>query len=100
MEGKISQRFQIIQQQYYTIIESKLSGHKWASALISKLLIMIHKQWIYRNNVVYKRRKDGLKLEEGIRIKRKIIELCNEGDTVLEPEDHYLMDNRAVIIQE
>ena len=100
MEGKISKRFQTVQQEYYTDIDSKFSSHKWASDLISRLLLMIHKQWIYRNNVVHKRRKDGLKHKEGMKVERKIEALCAEGETTLEPEDHYLMDDTLECIQE
>ena len=100
MEGKISKRFQMIQQQHYTDIDSKFSSHKWSSDLISRLLLMIHKQWIQRNNVVHKRRKDGLKHKEGIKVKRKIEALCAEGENMLEPEDQYLMDAPLECIQE
>ena len=100
MEGKISKRFRMIQQQHYADNDSKFSSHKWSSDLISRLLLMIHKQWIYRNNVVHKRRKDGLKHKEGMKVKRKIEALCAEGNTMLEPEDTYLMDAPLECIQE
>ena len=36
----------------------------WASELIGRSLLTIQTQWIYRNNIVHKRGKDGLKLAE------------------------------------
>jgi hypothetical protein len=68
MEGRISPQFCKQQSKYYIEQESRSSGIKWASDLISQLLLMIKTQWLHRNAVVHKRRRDGLKLEEGQKI--------------------------------
>ena len=93
MEGRISLQFCEQQREYYIEQESRSSGIKWASDLISQLLLMIKTQWLHMNAVVHKRRRDGLKLEEGQRISNEIIEIIQEGTEVIDEEDQYLLDH-------
>ena len=93
MEGRISLQFCEQQREYYIEQESRSSGIKWASDLISQLLLMIKTQWLHRNAVVHKRRRDGLKLEEGQRISNEIIDIIQEGTEVIDEEDQYLLDH-------
>jgi hypothetical protein len=92
MEGRISIHFQKKQTNYYIAQESRSSGLKWASDLISQLLIMIRTQWLHRNAVVHKRRRDGLKIGEGNKISAKIQETLQEGESEIDEADRYLLD--------
>ena len=51
----------------------------WASELISRLLLMIHTQWIYRNDIVHKRAKDGLNITESTTTNNTIINKLDLG---------------------
>ena len=53
---------------------------------------MIHTQWIHRNGVVHKRKRDGLKVEEGKRISEIIKAALEGGASDLEDLDRYLLD--------
>ena len=74
-------------------IDSTKTALFWTSQLISKLLLLIHSQWIYRNNVVHKRTRDGLKRKEGLYIKSKIYHEMALGMSHLDAEDRFLMNN-------
>jgi hypothetical protein len=49
MEGCISTPFYFIQHYHLTLLGSYLNGADWTKSLISKLLLITHSQWIYRN---------------------------------------------------
>ena len=65
----------------------------WTASLISKLLLMIHTQWVYRNNIVHKRNKDGLKKKERAFTLRKIQQDLTRGPRGLKQEDKFLFDS-------
>ena len=93
IEGRISLHFREVQTKYYIEQESRSSGLKWASDLISQLFIMIRTQWLHRNAVVHKRRRDGLKIIEGNKISEKIQETLQEGGNTVDEADQYLLDH-------
>ena len=92
MEGRIAITLGVFQEAYYKSNESRSSSLKWSSDLISHLIIMIRTQWLHRNSVVHKRRKDGLKIEEGKKISTQIYEALETGARDLDTVDHYLLD--------
>ena len=94
-EGKISQEFRKVQHEYLDSIDSTKTALFWTSQLISKLLLLIHSQWIYRNNVVHKRTRDGLKRKEGLYINSKIHHEMALGISQLDVEDRFIMNNTA-----
>ena len=63
-EGKLSTHFNNTQHTHYNSKESKHNSITWASRLIIRLLLMIHDQWTYWNDIVYKRNKDKLNRNE------------------------------------
>ena len=89
-----------IQQDYYNSTETPQTGLQWTFNVISKLLIMIHKQWIYLNRIVLKRHKGGLKTKEGEVLTEEIMAILQEGKKELEEEDKDLLDNDWDEIQE
>ena len=93
IEGRISLHFRKEQTKYYIEQESRSSGLKWASDLISQLFIMIRTQWLHRNAVVHKRRRDGLKIIEGNKISAKIQEILHEGANAIDEVDQYLLNH-------
>ena len=92
-EGKISNEFRLIQHEYFVSIGSRKTALHWTAQLISKLLLLIHTQWIYRNAVVHKRTKDGLKRKEGAYIRSKIHQEFALGASQLDKDDRFLMEN-------
>ena len=92
-EGKISNEFRLIQHEYFVSIDSRKTALHWTAQLISKLLLLVHTQWIYRNAVVHKRTKDGLKRKEGAYIRSKIHQEFALGASQLDKDDRFLMEN-------
>jgi hypothetical protein len=92
LEGMISKEITVIQRQFYALSGSHLSLEKWSSGLITRLMEITHRQWLYRNYIVHDlvsgiivtARKENLLLE---------IELQHElGDVGLLEEDKYLAE--------
>ena len=90
-EGKISCVFRKLQHEYLVSIDSRKTALQWTSQLISKLLLLVHSQWIYRNSVVHKRTRDGLKKKERAYINSKIHQQFALGDSMLEKNDSFLL---------
>jgi hypothetical protein len=53
LEGMISKEITGIQQQYCALNGMQMSLEKWSSGLITRLLEMMHVQWIYQNFIVH-----------------------------------------------
>ena len=94
-EGKISSVFRELQHKYLVSIDSRKTALQWTSQLISKLLLLLHTQWIYRNAVVHKRTRDGLKKKEGAYITSKIHQQFALGNLMLDKDDSFLLRTTA-----
>ena len=92
-EGKISKEFRRIQHEYLVSIDSRKTALHWTAQLISKLLLLVHTQWVYRNAIVHKRTKDGLKRKEGAYICSKIHQEFALGANQLDKDDKFLMES-------
>ena len=92
-EGKISKEFRRIQHEYFVSIDSRKTALHWTAQLISKLLLLVHTQWVYRNTIVHKRTKDGLKRKEGAYIRSKIHQEFALGASQLDKDDCFLMEH-------
>jgi hypothetical protein len=53
LEGMILMEITYIQQQYIAVNGSRMSLNKWCTGLITRLLEIMHGQWLYRNNIVH-----------------------------------------------
>ena len=53
---------------------------------------MIRTQWLHRNVVVHERRRDGLKVAEGNKIRAEIQEILQEDANTVDEADQYLLD--------
>ena len=91
-EGKLSLHFNNIQHIHYTSTDSKRNSISWVSGLIKRLLLIIHDQWVYRNDIVHKRDKDGLKRSEASALRVNIRAQLSFGNQNLDPEDHFLVE--------
>ena len=91
-EGKISKWFKIIQRGHYIKEESLRSSGTWTSKLIKRLLLILHDQWVHRNNIVHKRNKDGQKESTAAALRINIRAQLHKGTHGLAPEDHFLVD--------
>ena len=54
---------------------------------------MIHNQWLYRNILVNKRRKDDLETKEGEVLTEKNVVILQEGEKQLENKEWTLLDH-------
>jgi hypothetical protein len=55
LERMISKEITGLQQQYYALNGSKMSLEKWSLGLITRLLEIMHGQWVYCNFIVHDR---------------------------------------------
>ena len=60
---------------------------------------MIRTQWLHRNAVVHKRRRDGLKIIEGNKISAKIQEIWQERANIVYEVDQYLLNHSIAEIE-
>ena len=99
MEGKIALTLGVLQTAYYKLNESRSSGLKWTSDLISQLVFMIRTQWLRQKSVVYKRYRYGLQINKEEMISTELQEVV-DGVRDLDKADHYLLDYRIQQIDE
>ena len=62
------------------------------TTLISELLRITHRQWLYRNAVVHRPMDDGLTKEEQSQLFRDIVTQYNLGSAGLHDDDAYLLN--------
>ena len=88
--GRWSPKWQEVQQQYLTSIQSRKSSLRWAAAVIHKLLMTVWNVWDFRNNI--NQGKNGpeylLKKED---LRQKISEEYSLGITNLLSKDQHLI---------
>ena len=95
LEGKITTEIRQIQTVHLQNISSDINIDTWIQSLISQLLHFIHVQWLYRNEVVHRKTKDGLKRSEGAAIRIAIRVQLNLGIDDIDEEDHFLLQHTA-----
>jgi hypothetical protein len=79
LEGQISAHWLILVAPLLLKTGRNLLPHAWGSQFITRLINIIHKQWIYRNSVINYRGQDGLTIPE-------------HHDIINRVEAHSLMD--------
>jgi hypothetical protein len=60
LEGCLAQEWRSAQQTYYQWLDSRRTGLRWASSLITKLLDVAWDQWEHRNSVVHPQKRTGV----------------------------------------
>ncbi len=74
LEGRVSNQWQGVQQQYYNWIASRKTGRRWVSLLIQKLWQVAWDQWEHRNGILHSllvsnantnQRRDQIRSEHG-----------------------------------
>ena len=84
LEGYLTYDWAIIQQQYYTHIRSRKTGHRWAVGLSTHLWKLVFHMWEHRNHVLHQ--KDTINTLSGLDIvKAAIREELKQGLLTLDP---------------
>ena len=88
LEGRISKKWQFIQERYWLEAGLSKSIRTWNKELITNLLHISHAMWTSRNTMhVHKQHKNGLPLAEGNELTEAVITTYREGDRTVLPED-------------
>jgi len=95
MEGKISRKWRVQQEQYYVSNNLRQTAKSWAAGMVSNLLGIVHKMWILRNEVVHERDEQGLKVKEGRELEKAISEQFELGvNSLLAADQHFITRGR------
>ncbi len=81
-----------IQQKYYALNGSKMSLEKWSLGLITRLLEIMHGQWVYWNFIVRDPVLGIIATARKEELLREIKRLQELGDAGLLEEDKYLAE--------
>jgi len=92
MEGMVSKDLSKIQQHHLIVSGSQLSIAKWCQKIITKLLEVAHRQWIYRNSVVYDRMAGDTASKRKEEIQMEIEKQQELRDESLLEDSTYLME--------
>ena len=57
LEGRLSNQWRVIQQQYFISIRSRRTVQRWMADLITNILQLTHKAWTTRNDIVHEKTK-------------------------------------------
>ena len=92
LEGRISRAWTPVVSQILATNGSQLLADSWGKQFITKLLNIVHKQWIYRNTLIHYRGQDGFTIQEHHEICNRVEEYSAiDPDTIL-PCHQYLFD--------
>jgi hypothetical protein len=92
LEGMILKEIANIQLQYYAVNGSRMSLEKWCSGLITRLLEITHRQWLYRNYVVPDPVSGTIATAKKEELLLEIEQQRELGDAGLQEEDKYLAE--------
>ena len=100
MEGMISKDIVLLQQDYATVYDMKLSLRAWTWGLITKLLEVTHGQWIYRNLLVHDRTTGILATQKKEELQAAIEAQQELGPEGLADEDKFLLEVQLEDLEE
>ena len=92
LEGMISKEIIQIRKQFVAIKGSNISLEKWASGLITRLLVITHGQWIYCNFVLHDPVSGTIATAKKEELLLEIEHQRALGDSGLLDEDKYLAE--------
>ena len=74
MEGKISKAWTTVQAEHLQSTQNNRIAENWIDELILCLQDITHSLWEARNNIAHIKDPDGLRLEEGLDLKTKVMQ--------------------------
>ena len=92
LEGRISQAWMPVAKQILADNGSQLLVETWGKQFITKLLNIVHKQWIYRNTLIHYRCQDGLTIPEQHEICNRVEEYSSIDPESILPRHQHLFD--------
>ena len=92
LEGRISNAWMPVAKQMLAENGSQLLAETWGKLFITKLLNIVHKQWIYRNTLIHFRGQDGLTIPEQHEICNRVEEYSTIDPESILPRHQYLFD--------
>jgi hypothetical protein len=92
LEGMISMEVTVLEHQFQALNGSCMSLEKWTSGLITQLLEIMHRQWIYRNYIVHDPVSGTLATAWKEELLLEIEHQKELGDAGLLEEDKYLAE--------
>jgi hypothetical protein len=92
LEGMISTEITSIQGQYIAVNGSHMSLNKWCTGLITRLLDIMHGQWLYRNYIVHDPVFGTIATAKKEELLEEIERQRDLGDAGLLEEDKYLAE--------
>jgi hypothetical protein len=97
-DGKLSQRWQQLQAEYYASTNSRRSARKWAAGLVANILTVTHSQWLHCCSVLHARDVQGLRLKDSQALAAAIEEQFHLGlDGLFARDHHYLTRGQDVV---
>ncbi len=91
-EGHISTHFYDIQQFHLAMHSNCLTGTNWTKHFISRLLLITHSQWIYRNISLHDKSFGYIHNKQLSNITQQIDKLADATPESIPPESRFLLD--------
>jgi hypothetical protein len=92
LEGRISTHWLILVATFLLKTGRNLLPHAWSTQFITRLINIVHKQWIYRNLVIHFHGQDGLTIPEHHEIINRVEAHALTDPDCLLPRHRFLMD--------
>ena len=92
LEGRISAHWLTLVATFLLKTGQNLLPHVWGTQFITRLINIVHKQWIYRNSVIHYHGQDGLTIPEHHDIINRIEAHSLTDPDHLLPRHPFLMD--------
>ena len=88
VEGKLTNKWRELQEEYYAMINSRQLATWWVAGLVTQLLEFVHTMWKYQNLVDHEHDQQGLRLKAARELDEAIKEQFTLGIAGLPRRDH------------
>jgi hypothetical protein len=94
LEGRIAREWIV----YVTPLLQGTSPVTWAKTLITKLLNITHKQWLYRNSHMHYSAQEGITLKQHQQILQQVFDNIHTDPDTLLPRHWYLLETNPTTL--
>ena len=91
LQGFLPKGLDTVQQDYYLLKGSRVTGATWLRKLCDKLINATHSLWTKRNSFEHEKHKHGLRELEDVRLEEAVKHQYALGTESLNPLDRYLL---------
>ena len=92
LEGRVGATLFLIQEESMKELGMKMTLTKWSGLLVQSLILITHRQWLYRNAQVHLKKAEGLTEREHMRVIEEVRQMMLVDPNELLPRHQHLLE--------